>query len=412
MRYQKPKGTRDIYGKELQRHEAVCHAARTYFEKNGYQEIKTPTFENADLFIRSIGEHTDIVAKENYTFEASKKAYMLRPEGTASVLRAIIENKIQLPCRFLYIGSMFRKERPQKGRFREFLQIGIELIGEGEAIYDAEMIEQGKRFLESIGASGFTIEINSIGCPKCRQEYKKLLNVYLGPKVDELCTNCRVRINKNFLRIFDCKESRCQKIYDKAPKITDHLCTDCQQHYAAVKDYLNIFGVLFNENKKLVRGLDYYTRTVFEFKHELLGAQDTILAGGRYDLLMSELDGGDAPALGWAMGVDRMLLSMPVEKPFIKAGKKFFIATIGRDLLSRTIDLRNKIHKAGHICIMGNPEDTIKQQLKKSNRIQVHYTVLYGEDEAKQKMCSIKNMESGKQDKVLMQDLPDFLKGI
>ena len=412
MLYQKPKGTKDIYGRSLQRQEAVCSAARNFFIKNGYQEIKTPTFENADLFIRSIGKHTDIVEKENYTFEASNKVYMLRPEGTASVLRAIIENKIPLPCRLLYIEPMFRKERPQKGRFREFLQIGIELIGEGNALYDAEMIEQGKMFLESIGATDFKIEINSIGCPVCRQKYKNILYDHLKPNINVLCPNCNNRLDKNFLRIFDCKEEKCQNQYDKAPKITDHLCTDCQQHYALTKDYLKVFGVTFDENQRLVRGLDYYTRTVFEFKHSSLGAQDTILAGGRYDLLMAELGGEDSPALGWAMGVDRMLLSMPEEKPYLQSRKKFFIATIGRELLGDAMKIRNSIHDAEHICIMGNPEDSIKQQLKRSNRNQADFTVLYGEDEAKQNMCSIKNMQSGKQEKISLKDLPDFLKNI
>ncbi|MGB3341947.1 MAG: histidine--tRNA ligase [bacterium] len=412
MLYQKPKGTRDIYGRELQRHEAVCNTARNFFGKNGYQEIRTPTFENAELFIRSIGEHTDIVEKENYTLESSKKVYMLRPEGTASVLRAIIENKIPLPCRFIYIEPMFRRERPQKGRYREFLQIGIEMIGEGDALYDAEMIEQGKRFLESIGASDFIIEINSIGCPVCRQKYKKILKDYLESKTNMLCPNCMVRLSKNFLRIFDCKEDKCQEIYEGAPKITGNLCADCKQHYETVKDYLHIFGVVFDENQKLVRGLDYYTRTVFEFKHKLLGAQDTILAGGRYDLLMAELGGGDAPALGWAMGVDRMLLGLPKEKPYLKTRKKFFIAAIGKELISEAVRLRDLIQSFDHICIMGNPEDSIKQQLKRSHRSQAEYTILYGEDEARLKMCSIKNMESGKQEQVALESFSDFLRNI
>ena len=412
MLYQKPKGTRDIYGRDLQRHEAVCAAARNFFGKNGYQEIKTPTFENAELFIRSIGEHTDIVEKENYTFEASKKVYMLRPEGTASVLRAIIENKISLPCRFLYIEPMFRKERPQKGRYREFFQIGIELIGEDGALYDAEMIEQGKVFLESIGASNFTIEINSIGCPVCRQKYKKILKDHLKSKTDKLCQNCIIRLDRNFLRIFDCKEATCQGIYNEAPKVTDNLCADCKQHYQTVKDFLRIFGVVFNENKKLVRGLDYYTRTVFEFKHKLLGAQDTILAGGRYDLLMAELGGGDAPALGWAMGVDRMLLGIPQEKPDLKKRKKIFIATLGKELIGEAIKLRDSIQDHDHICILGNPQDTIKQQLKRADRSQAEYTILYGEDEARVNVCNIKNMKTGKQEQLALKDFPNFLENI
>ncbi len=409
MRYQKPKGTRDIYGKELKRIEAVCNAARSFFVRNGYQEIRTPAFEMADLFIRSIGEHTDIVEKENYTFKAGKRIYMLRPEGTASVLRAIIENKIPLPRRFLYIEPMYRKERPQKGRYREFIQIGIELIGEDDPIYDAEMIEQGKRFLESVGASGFTIEVNSIGCPKCRSLYKKALKDFLRAKTNMLCSNCTVRLNKNFLRIFDCKEQKCQEIYDTAPKITDNLCADCTQHYATVKKFLVKFNIEFTENKKLVRGLDYYTRTVFEFKHELLGARDTILAGGRYDLLMEELGGVNTPALGWAMGVDCVILSLPDEQPPLVQRKRFFIATMGEGLITETLKLRNTIQENDHVCIMGNPKDSVKHQLKKANRLQVDYTVLYGEDEAEAKVCSMKDMESGEQKQIALRDFASFV---
>lgn len=412
MLYQKPKGTRDIYGKELKRIEAVCNAARSFFVRNGYQEIRTPAFEMADLFIRSIGEHTDIVEKENYTFKAGKRVYMLRPEGTASVLRAIIENRIPLPRRFLYIEPMYRKERPQKGRYREFIQIGIELIGEDDPIYDAEMIEQGKRFLESIGARGFTIEVNSIGCPRCRSLYKKALKDFLRAKTNVLCSHCTVRLNKNFLRIFDCKEQKCQEVYDTAPKITDNLCANCAQHYATVKKLLAKFSVEFTENKKLVRGLDYYTRTVFEFKHQLLGARDTILAGGRYDLLMEELGGVNASALGWAMGVDCVILSLPDEQPPLVQRKRFFVATMGEGLIIETTKLRNIIQENNHVCIMGNAKDSIKRQLKKANRLHMDYTIIYGEDEANAKICNIKDMASGKQEQVALEDFVSFVKAI
>jgi len=412
MRYQKPKGTRDIIGKDLKRIEAVCSKARLFFEKNGYEEIRTPTFEFAELFTRSIGEYTDIVEKENYTFQISQKVYMLRPEGTASVLRAIIENKIQPPCRFLYIEPMFRRERPQKGRYREFLQIGIELIGEAGPIFDAEMIDLGKNFMELLGAADYLIEINSIGCPQCRTAYKEKLNRYLSPMSGELCSDCKRRISRNFLRIFDCKQENCQRIYDRAPKITDNLCDACARHYEKVKDFLKIFGVQYQENKKMVRGLDYYTRTVFEFKVKTLGAQDTVLAGGRYDLLMKELGGGDAPALGWAMGVDRLLSILPEQKPEIEEHKSFFIATIGETLLSKTVKLKTLIQKNSFIVILGDPEKTIKQQLKKANRLNADYVIIFGEDEAKQKVFTVKDMKSGEQKVVKQEEFSDYLNGL
>jgi histidyl-tRNA synthetase len=412
MQYQKPKGTRDIFGRDLARHEKVCGEARDYFSKNGYEEIRTPTFENANLFVRSIGAHTDIVEKEDYTFEAGKKTFMLRPEGTAAVIRAIIENKIPLPCRLFYIEPMFRKERPQKGRYREHVQIGIEMIGEDGALYDAEIIEHGKKFLESMGAQDFFIEINSIGCPDCRKKYKELLKKYLKPKTGLLCSNCQVRLEKNFLRIFDCKERQCQGIYESAPKITENLCAECSNHYETVKKYLGIFGIVFNENKKLVRGLDYYTRTVFEFKHRSLGAQDTILAGGRYDLLMSELGGGEAPALGWAMGVDRMLMSLPGEKPSLKIRKRFFIAVMDGELIGEAIKLRDAVQQCDHVSIIGNPEHSIKKQMKKANRLHADYVILYGEDEAQKNIYSIKDMVSGNQEQVPLNKLQIFLEDI
>lgn len=410
MKYQKPKGTRDIFGQELQRIEAVCSAARTFFERNGYEEIRTPTFEFAELFDRSIGERTDIVEHEMYKFEINKKLYALRPEGTASVLRAFIENKLSLPARFFYIWSMYRREKPQKGRYREFLQIGIEILGEEKPFYDAEIIDQGKRFLDLIGAKDFTIEINSIGCPKCRVIYKNKVKDYLEPNFNILCPNCQRRFERNFLRIFDCKNKMCQQLYTKAPKITDNLCAECLEHYVSVKKFLNKFGIDYTENKKLVRGLDYYTRTVVEFKQQSLGAQDTILAGGRYDLLMKELGGGDAPGTGWAMGVDRLLISMPDNQPKIERRKRFFIATIGERFINEMIKLRNLIQQNNFICLMGNPEDSIKHQLKKANRAKADYSIIYGEDEAQDKICTVKDMETGNQEKISIRDFKTFLK--
>lgn len=412
MQYQKPKGTRDLFGRDLLRIEAVCYAARLFFEQNGYQEIRTPTFEFAQLFDRSIGENTDIVEHEMYKFEINKKLYTLRPEGTAPVLRAFIENKLSLPARFLYIWPMYRREKPQKGRYREFLQIGIELLGEDKPFYDAEIIDQGKRFLSLIGARDFFIEINSIGCPKCRTAYKDKLKNYLEPFFNKLCSNCQRRSERNFLRIFDCKNEICQQIYIAAPKITDNLCSECSEHYSGVKNFLNKFSIDYTENKKLVRGLDYYTRTVVEFKHKSLGAQDTILAGGRYDLLMKELGGTDTPCIGWAMGVDRLLITIPNNLPTIKEKKSFFIATIGEGFINETIKLRNLIQQNNFICLMGNPDDSIKHQLKNANRAKADYSIIYGEDEEKEGVCAVKDMKTGNQKKVSLKNFVVFLEGL
>lgn len=412
MQYQKPKGTRDLFGRELQRIESVCRSAREFFARHGYEEIRTPAFEHADLFIRSIGAHTDIVEKENYTFEIDKRLLMLRPEGTASTLRALIENRIVMPARLLYIGSMFRKEKPQKGRFREFVQVGTELIGEGAPFYDAEMIAQGMQFMDFLGVRTIRVELNSIGCPVCRREYKKTLRAFLHEHEQELCADCLRRLDKNFLRIFDCKNSRCQAVYDHAPKITDGLCADCNGHYQQVKAYLDRFDVLFHENKKLVRGLDYYTRTVFEFKHESLGSQDTVLAGGRYDVLMKELGGPDTPALGWAMGVDRLLIAMPDDLPPVPARKRFFIITMGETHLEHALHIQHTLIEHGTVCLMGDPADTIKRQFKDAHKQKADYAIVYGEDEARQGIYTVKDMTTGEQESVIQDTFVSFIKGI
>jgi len=409
MAYQKPKGTRDIFGHDLRRIETVCHSARSFFGEHGYQEIRTPVFEYADLFIRSIGEHTDIVEKENYTFKVSERTYMLRPEGTASVLRAVIENNISLPQRFLYIEPMFRREKPQKGRYREFIQIGIEHIGEAGAVFDAEMIEQGKRFLHAVGCNDFAIELNSIGCPECRAGYKKILHSELDARSAKLCDDCSRRMERNFLRIFDCKNKECQSIYDRVPKITDNLCKACAEHYERVKLYLGIFGIEALENKKMVRGLDYYTRTVFEFKAGKLGAQDTILAGGRYDILMKELGGPDTPALGWAMGVDRMLIALVDDIPVVPKQTIFYIVAMGETYLADMIPIRNTIQSHGCISIFADPDDPIKKQMKKANRSNADYVLIYGEQEAIDHTVTIKNMKTGEQNAVALDTLQQFI---
>ncbi|MCX7995709.1 MAG: histidine--tRNA ligase [candidate division WOR-3 bacterium] len=409
MIYQRPRGTRDIYGDELERIELINRGAREFFKLNGFTEIRTPTFESIELFVRSIGLHTDIVEKEMYTFEHDKKMFVLRPEGTASVLRAVLENGLKPPCRLLYIGQMFRKERPQKGRYREFQQIGVELIGEAAPFYDAECINLAVRFLDTIGATHYFIELNSIGCPVCRQSYKNMIENYLKPYLPNLCSDCQRRFEKNFLRIFDCKKDSCQKIYEVAPKITDNLCEECGLHYQKTKEFLKKFNINFEENKKLVRGLDYYTRTVFEFKLKGLGAQDTIIAGGRYDLLVKELGGDNTPCIGWAMGVERMLLALPELQPEIKKSKKFFIAVIGESLFDEGVKLREMIIKNGFICIHGNPLDKIKTQMKDAHHYKVDYVIIYGEDEAAQGVYTLKNMMTGEQKKISQNEIIQFI---
>lgn len=412
MMYQRPRGTRDIWGIELERIEVINHQARTFFKKNGFIEIKTPTFESIELFVRSIGEYTDIVEKEIYTFEHNGKVFVLRPEGTAAVLRAVIENKINVPARLLYIGQMFRKERPQRGRYREFLQIGIELLGESAPFYDAEVIDLGSRFLNSIGLREFFIEVNSIGCPICRASYKNRLREFLMPKLDNLCPDCRKRFEKNFLRIFDCKNDICQQFYQDTPKITDNLCPECSIHYQKVKEFLDKLDIKYQENKRLVRGLDYYTKTVFEFKLKELGAQDTIIAGGRYDLLMKELGGDDLSCVGWAMGVERTLLAIPENLPEIEKNRVFSIAIMGEKYLNEFVNIRKKILDWGQIVIPIDPCASIKRQLKAANRNRADFVIIYGDDEDSEGVYTVRDMSTGTQQKIPKEKIEKFLKDI
>jgi histidyl-tRNA synthetase len=295
---------------------------------------------------------------------------------------------------------MYRRERPQKGRYREFLQIGIELLGESKPFYDAEIIEQGKRYLDLVGAKDYYIEANSIGCPECRKQYRAKLKIYLDPQLNKVCVDCRRRFTRNFLRIFDCKKEGCQAVYDKAPKITDNLCMECSEHYKQVKEYLGMFGIDFTENKKLVRGLDYYTRTVFEFKHGELGAQDTIIAGGRYDLLMRELGGPDTPCTGWAMGPERVLLTMPDDAPKLEQRLVYFVAAMGETYLEKIIPIRDMVQAKGHVCMLGNPDDPIKQQMKRANKLAANFAIVYGENEDKEGVYAVKDMKTGEQKKI------------
>ena len=412
MVYQKPKGTRDLYGRELARIEKINVLARDFFRRNGYEEIRTPTFEFAELFIRSIGANTDIVEKEMYAFEYDAKKYVLKPEGTASVLRAVLENQLPLPGRFLYIANMFRKEKPQKGRYREFQQIGVEILGEGNPFGDADLIAQADIFFRELGADRYFIEINSIGCLKCRSAYKETLVSWLQPQTARVCDDCRRRLERNFLRIFDCKVEACQKIYRDAPKITDNLCVECADHYRSVKSYLDIMNVAYRENKKLVRGLDYYTRTVFEFKHPDLGAQDTFLAGGRYDRLMAVLGGENVPAIGWAMGVERLLLTLPETKPEPASGRTFFVVPMGKDLIPDVIRLRSQIQDSGHICLIGDPEDSLRRQLKKADRNRAEYVIIHGSDEQAQGYYTVRDMKKSEQKKISPLEFDKFLKEI
>jgi histidyl-tRNA synthetase len=308
-----PKGTKDILPAESYKWQYVEKVARETATLFGAQEIRTPTFEHTEVFLRGVGETTDIVNKEMYTFlDKGNRSITLKPEGTAGIARAFVENGLNnsaLPAKFFYVTPCFRYERPQAGRLREFHQFGVEFLGSSSADIDAETILLAKTFLDNVGIKNITLYINSIGCKTCRKNYEDALKKYLNENIDGLCALCKDRLNKNPLRILDCKNDDCKKITDNAPKILDYICEDCGAHLNKVKRLLDTAGVEYKINPNIVRGLDYYTRTVFEFVSENIGAQGTVCGGGRYDGLIEQLGGSSTPGIGFAVGIERILHS-------------------------------------------------------------------------------------------------------
>ncbi|MCD8205011.1 MAG: histidine--tRNA ligase, partial [Clostridia bacterium] len=326
-----PKGTKDMLPKDAAKWQHIEKTARDVAETYGFCEIRTPVFEHTELFSRGVGDTSDIVNKEMYTFlDKGGRSVTLKPEGTAGAVRMFVENRGEfssLPVKAYYLTPAFRYERPQAGRLREFHQFGLEVFGSKEPIADAEVIMAADTFLKRLGITGTRLEINSIGCRSCRAKYHEALKEYFRPRLGEMCELCRERFEKNPLRILDCKNEECGKIAEGAPEITSYLCEDCENHFSAVKSFLKDEGLDFTVNPRIVRGLDYYTRTVFEFVSTDIGAQGTVCGGGRYDDLICEIGGGDVPAIGFAAGIERLMLLMEntgVEFPK-RSGPEIFV---------------------------------------------------------------------------------------
>ena len=316
------KGTKDILPQDINMWHMLEEKANKVFSKYGFKEIRTPIIEVTELFSRGVGDTTDIVNKEMYTFEKSDRSITLRPENTAGVVRSFIENgmsRLSVPVKLWYHGPMFRYERPQAGRQRQFHQVGVEMFGIKQATADAEVILMAENYLKALGLNDLEVEINSLGCPKCREEFKNKLKAVLKPYFNNLCEDCQNRYEKNPLRLLDCKVESCKEIFAK-PEIqevinSDFICEECSEHYTELKLYLNRMGVKFTENKLLVRGLDYYNRTVFEIKSNNLGSQNAVCGGGRYDSLVEQLGGEPTPAVGFAMGMERLISLLPEKEP-------------------------------------------------------------------------------------------------
>ncbi len=394
LKYKRIKGTRDILPAESEVREQLWQKARKILLRYGYGFITTPTFEATELFVRSVGEATDIVEKEMYTFtDRGGRSLTLRPEGTAGVVRAYLENHMIPPVKLAYYENVFRAERPQKGRLREFWQIGVEFIGAGDPLADAETIELGLTLLKEFGFKELKLELNSIGTVEDRQRYRNVLIEYLEKRKDELCEDCQRRLYRNPLRVLDCKIDG-PKLKD-APNIMDYLSEDSKRHFETVLEYLGLWGIDYEINNRLVRGLDYYTHTVFEFKTAGLGAQNTVLAGGRYDGLVEELGGPPTPAVGFALGVERVILALNLEAQPPKP--EYFIVTHGDEARKFAVELIRQLRAEGISADMSHNPKSMKAQMKLANRIGARYTIIIGEDELSSQKVKIRDMESGEE---------------
>jgi len=403
---QVPKGTQDILPDDAPKWYYIENKIREVLTKYGFQEIRTPAFEYTELFIRGIGESTDIVTKEMFTFpDRKERSLTLRPEGTAPVVRAYLENKMgraSKVVKLFYIGSMFRCEKPQAGRFRQFNQFGIEVIGTKCPEADVEVIMAALEIYEKLGLKNLEIVINSVGCKKCRVDYIQRLKKFLRNKKDLLCSECVKRYEKNLLRVFDCKKDSCQKIIENAPKITENLCPECKLHFEEVKSYLDDFKIKYHLDHKLVRGLDYYTKTAFEIVDKGLGAQNAIAGGGRYDELIEELGGKSTPGVGFAAGIERMIMVMNQQKINWPKPKciDIFIVKVRKENKDTAFRLLQKIRNSGLSADLDYSNGSLKSQMRIANKIGARYTVIIGEDELSKDMVTLRNMQTKEQKKV------------
>ena len=395
-----PKGTKDVLPSESYKWHYVEGKARNIAKAFGVKEIRTPTFEHTELFLRGVGDTTDIVNKEMYTFEdKGKRSITLKPEGTAGVARAFIENGLQsgaMPLKMYYITPVFRYERPQAGRLREHHQFGVEFYGGKGADLDAEVILLANTLLKSLGLQ-VALNINSMGCKTCRAEYNSAIKEYLKDCKDDMCETCKVRYEKNPLRILDCKEEKCKELTKNAPKITDYLCDDCKAHFENLKSLLEVAGLNYTVNPYIVRGLDYYTKTVFEFVTTALGSQGTVCGGGRYDGLIEQIGGNSVPGVGFGMGLERVIMlmeSLGVEIPNDNQ-VKVFIASAGENANKKAFEICYNLRLKGVGAETDHMERSFKSQFKYADKINAEYFIAIGDNELESGVVQVKKMSDG-----------------
>ena len=411
-----PRGTKDILPDTVGDWLYVENKIRSLCQSFGYQEIRTPMFEHTELFQRGIGEGTDVVDKEMYTFQdRGDRSITLRPENTASVVRAYLQNKLygdNALTKLFYIGSMFRYDRPQAGRMREFHQFGVEAIGEINPAVDAEIILLAMKLLEGLGLKDLELYINSVGCPKCRSKYREMLQDFFRDKLEDLCEDCQSRFERSPMRILDCKRDSDKPYMADAPRITDCLCDECSEHFNRLQKYLTKAGVKFSIDPRLVRGLDYYTKTAFEIKYPPLGAQSAVAGGGRYDGLIEEMGGNPTPAVGFATGLERVLLAL--EKQGLLPDKKnavdVYVVALGERAQEEAFKLVMDLRDAGLNAAVDYAGRSMKAQMKQANKLNARYAAIMGDDELADGVVVLRDMAGSEQEKLPVNELVDKIR--
>ncbi len=406
-----PKGTKDILPGQVYKWQYVENVFREACSRYVFKEIRTPVFEHTELFARGVGDTTDIVEKQMYTFEDyGKRSITLKPEGTSPVVRAFVEHKLYAdvqPSKYFYIIPCFRYEKPQSGRLREFHQMGIEVFGTNNMMADAEVIGFASDFLASLGIKELELRINSIGCPKCRETYREVLRDFLKDKYDGLCDTCKGRYDRNPMRILDCKSETCQALVQGAPYMLDHLCDECKDAFSDLKTNLDAMEIEYIVDPGIVRGLDYYTKTAFEFVSNKIGAQGTVCGGGRYDHLIEQIGGPEVPGVGFGLGIERLLLLMEATELEIPEQENLdvFIAALGDRAKKYGLKLMRDLRNDGIKAEMDSLGRNIKGQFKYADRLHAKYTIVIGDDELDQNTVSIKDMRTSTQKQVPIEDI-------
>ncbi len=408
------KGTKDVLPQDVHKNQYIEATCLSVAEKFGYKEIRTPVFEHTELFQRGVGDTTDVVQKEMYTFDdKGGRSITLRPEGTAGAARSFLESGLcneALPQKVCYLTSCYRYEKPQAGRLREFHQFGIECFGAASPLADAEMISLAKNVFDELGVKDLHLEINSIGCPTCRTEYHKALREYFEGRKSELCDTCRDRLDRNPMRILDCKSPVCSEIAKGAPVVLDYLCDECREHFDSVKKYLDAMNIEYTVNPQIVRGLDYYTKTVFEFVSDSIGAQGTVCGGGRYDGLIEEFGGQRTPSLGFGMGLERLQLVMEAQgcefpEP---ARADLFIVAMGEKATLKAVEIAKDMREEGFSVIYDLNDRSLRAQMKYADKLGAKFNVVIGDNEIENNTAELKNMSTGEKTQI---NLETFVNG-